>query len=53
MCPYVLTNEFDACESQNKPTAMHIRPHGLMRLDIDGSESGHAMKPCNQDNEKA
>jgi hypothetical protein len=32
---------------------MHIRPHSLMRLDLDGSETSYAMKPYNQGNEKA
>ena len=53
MPTYILTNKFDACESHNILTGMHIRPHGLMRLDIDGSETSHAKKPYNKGNEKA
>ena len=52
MPTYVRTDKCDGCEALDKPACMHICPHDLMRLDIDGSETGHAMKSYNQEPEQ-
>ncbi|MEA1888718.1 MAG: adenylyl-sulfate reductase subunit beta [Pseudomonadota bacterium] len=52
MPTYVRTDKCDACEGLDKPACMHICPHDLMLLDIDGSETGHAMKSYNQEPEQ-
>ena len=52
MPTYVLTDKCNACESLDEPACMHICPHDLMRFDIDGSETGHAMKSYNQEPEQ-
>ena len=52
MPTYVLTDKCDSCEGLGIPVCMHICPHDLMRLDIDGSETGHAMKSYNQEPEQ-
>ncbi len=52
MPTYVRTDLCDGCEGQDDIACMHICPHDLMRLDRDGSETGHAMKSYNQEPEQ-
>jgi adenylylsulfate reductase subunit B len=52
MPTYVLTDKCDGCESQEKPACVYICPHDLMKLDQDGSDTGHAMKAWNQEPEQ-
>ena len=42
----------DGCKGQDKTACMYICPHNLMKLDKDGSETGHAMKAFNQEPEQ-
>jgi adenylylsulfate reductase subunit B len=52
MPTYVLTDKCDGCKGQDKVACMYICPHDLMRLDTDGSETGHVMKAWNQEPEQ-
>ena len=52
MPTYVLTEKCDGCKGQDKTACMYICPHDLMRLDMDGSETSHAMKAWNQEPEQ-
>ena len=48
MPTYVRTDKCDGCKGQDKTACVYICPHDLMKLDKDGSETGHAMKAWNQ-----
>ena len=52
MPTYVRTDKCDGCKGQDKAACMYICPHDLMRLDNDGSATGHAMKAYNQEPEQ-
>ena len=52
MPTFVRTDKCDGCEGQDQAVCMYICPHDLMKLDIDGSETGHAMKAFNQEPEQ-
>jgi len=52
MPTFVRTDKCDGCKGQDKTACMYICPHDLMRLDKDGSETGHAMKAYNQEPEQ-
>ena len=52
MPSYVITEKCDGCKGQDKTACMYICPHDLMKLDKDGSETGHAMKAFNQEPEQ-
>ena len=49
MPTFVRTDKCDGCKGQDKTACMYICPHDLMKLDKDGSETGHAMKAFNQE----
>ena len=52
MPTFVRTDKCDGCKGQDKTACMYICPHDLMKLDKDGSETGHAMKAWNQEPEQ-
>ena len=52
MPTYVRTDRCDGCKGRSEPACMHICPHDLMKLDIDGTTTGHAMKAWNQEPEQ-
>ena len=52
MPAYVRTDKCDGCKGRDQAACMYICPHDLMKLDIDGSETGHAMKAWNQEPEQ-
>ena len=52
MPTFVRTDKCDGCKGQDKTACMYICPHDLMKLDMDGSETGHAMKAVNQEPEQ-
>jgi len=52
MPTYVLTDKCNGCEDQDQAACVYICPHDLMRLDADGSATGHAMKSYNQEPEQ-
>lgn len=52
MPTYVRTDKCDGCKGQDKTACMYICPHDLMKLDKDGSETGHAMRAFNQEPEQ-
>ena len=52
MPTFVRTDKCDGCKGQDKTACMYICPHDLMKLDMDGSETGHAMKSYNQEPEQ-
>ena len=52
MPTFVRTEKCDGCKGQDKTACMYICPHDLMKLDKDGSETGHAMKSYNQEPEQ-
>jgi adenylylsulfate reductase subunit B len=52
MPTFVRTDKCDGCKGQDKTACMYICPHDLMKLDRDGSETGHAMKSYNQEPEQ-
>ena len=52
MPTFVRTDKCDGCKGQDKTACMYICPHDLMKLDKDGSETGHAMKAFNQEPEQ-
>jgi adenylylsulfate reductase subunit B len=52
MPTYVRTDKCDGCKGQGRPACMYICPHDLMKLDRDGSATGHAMKAWNQEPEQ-
>ncbi len=52
MPTYVRTDKCDGCKGQDKTACMYICPHDLMKLDKDGSETGHAMRAYNQEPEQ-
>ena len=52
MPTFVRTEKCDGCKGQDKTACMYICPHNLMKLDKDGSETGHAMKAFNQEPEQ-
>ena len=52
MPTYVRTDKCDGCKGQEKTACMYICPHDLMMLDLDGSQTGHAMKAYNQEPEQ-
>ena len=52
MPAYVRTDKCDGCKGRDQSACMYICPHDLMKLDIDGSETGHAMKAWNQEPEQ-
>ena len=43
MPTFVRTEKCDGCKGQDKTACMYICPHDLMKLDKDGSETGHAI----------
>lgn len=52
MPTFVRTEKCDGCKGQDKTACMYICPHDLMKLDKDGSDTGHAMKAYNQEPEQ-
>lgn len=52
MPTFVRTDKCDGCEGQDNTACVYICPHDLMRLDQDGSETGHVMKAYNQEPEQ-
>ncbi|MCU7853403.1 MAG: adenylyl-sulfate reductase subunit beta [Candidatus Thiodiazotropha sp. (ex Monitilora ramsayi)] len=52
MPTFVRTEKCDGCKGQDRTACMYICPHDLMKLDKDGSETGHAMKSFNQEPEQ-
>jgi adenylylsulfate reductase subunit B len=52
MPTFVRTDKCDGCKGQDKTACMYICPHDLMKLDRDGSETGHAMRAFNQEPEQ-
>ena len=52
MPAYVRTDKCDGCKSRDTIACMHICPHDLMTLDVDGSGTGHAMKAWNLEPEQ-
>lgn len=52
MPTYVRTDKCDGCRGEDKTECMHICPHDLMRLDIEGTVTGHAMKSYNREPEQ-
>lgn len=52
MPTYVRTGKCDGCEGRETPVCEYICPHDLMRLDRDGSRTGHAMRAFNQEPEQ-
>jgi adenylylsulfate reductase subunit B len=52
MPTFVRTDKCDGCKGQDKTACMYICPHDLMKLDKDGSETGHAMRAFNQEPEQ-
>lgn len=49
MPAFVRTDKCDGCEGRDEAACMNICPHDLMKLDVDGSGTGHAMKAWNQE----
>ncbi len=49
MPTYVRVDRCDGCAGREKPACMYICPHDLMRIDPDGSETGHVSKAYNQE----
>ncbi len=52
MPTFVRTDKCDGCKGQGEIACMYICPHDLMKLDVDGSETGHAMQAFNQEPEQ-
>ena len=52
MPTFVRTEKCDGCKGQDSTACMYICPHDLMKLDKDGSDTGHAMKSYNQEPEQ-
>ena len=52
MPTYVRTDRCDGCKGRDEPACVHICPHDLMKLDIDGTRTGHVMKAWNQEPEQ-
>lgn len=52
MPTFVRTDKCDGCQGRDTAACMYICPHDLMRLDPDGSETGHAGKAYNQEPEQ-
>ena len=49
MPTFVRTDKCDGCKGGDRTACMYICPHNLMKLDVDGSATGHAMKAYNQE----
>ena len=52
MPAYVRTDKCDGCKGRGEAACMHVCPHDLMKLDVDGSGTGHAMKAWNHEPEQ-
>lgn len=52
MPTFVRTDKCDGCQGREEAACMYICPHDLMRLDEDGSGTGHAMQAYNQEPEQ-
>jgi adenylylsulfate reductase subunit B len=52
MPTFVRPDQCDGCIDQEQAVCVYICPHDLMRLDRDGSETGHAGKAYNQEPEQ-
>ena len=52
MPTFVHTSKCDGCKGGEVTACMYICPNNLMKLDVDGSETGHAMKAFNQEPEQ-
>lgn len=52
MPTFVRTDKCDGCRGRDTAACMYICPHDLMRLDEDGSETGHAMRAYNREPEQ-
>lgn len=52
MPTYVRTDKCDGCSGLDRAACMYICPHDLMKLDTDGTETGHAMTAFNQEPEQ-
>ena len=48
----VHTDKCDGCKGGEVTACMYICPNDLMKLDVDGSSTGHAMKAFNQEPEQ-
>jgi adenylylsulfate reductase, subunit B len=49
MPTFVRTDRCDGCHGRVRVACVHICPHDLMRLDRDGSATGHAGQAYNQE----
>ncbi|MCG7899672.1 MAG: adenylyl-sulfate reductase subunit beta [Candidatus Thiodiazotropha lotti] len=49
MPTFVRTEKCDGCKGQAMTACVYICPHDLMKLDNDGTETGHAMMSFNQE----
>ena len=52
MPTFVRTDMCDGCQGCDEAACVYICPHDLMRLDTDGSVTGHAMQAFNQEPEQ-
>ncbi len=49
MPSFVRSEKCNGCMDQDRVACMYICPHDLMKLDRDGSETGHVMRAFNQE----
>lgn len=49
MPTFVRTDQCDGCRDRDEAACVYICPHDLMRLDSDGTETGHPMRAVNQE----
>lgn len=52
MPTYVRTDKCDGCKGRDQTACVYICPHDLMKLDPDGSDTGHVMQAYNQEPEQ-
>ncbi len=52
MPAYVRADKCDGCNGRDRVECARICPHDLMKLDADGSDSGHELKAYNQEPEQ-
>lgn len=52
MPAFVRTDQCDGCKGRERTDCVYICPHDLMKLDLDGSETGQALKAFNQEPEQ-
>ncbi len=49
MPTFVRVDKCDGCRDLDRPLCVHLCPHDLMRLDQDGSHTGHVRKAFNRE----